>query len=232
LGAVRRRTMICCRNVKISASSAARDRNRSTTAHTMSLTRHLITDQHRPILGQPPVNRFATGTGNPNLSGTVCRTALACLTVGHMSVFPAARNGRPPAYSPQPPAGGRSACPCHFLACRRGSLCAIGAHDQADRGPLAALCAHILTLLANATSPASSRQGAWATFFTDEFQVRTGGVFADAATLACSLSATKTNTFISSRFGFPDIGAGYLRGAALGHCRGLDGPLPRSFRTA
>lgn len=36
------------------------------------------------------------------MSGTVCRTALACLTVGHMSVFPAARNGRPPAY--QPPA--------------------------------------------------------------------------------------------------------------------------------
>src|SRR5258706_3029636 len=30
-----RRTMICCRNVKISASIAARDRNRSTTARTM-----------------------------------------------------------------------------------------------------------------------------------------------------------------------------------------------------
>jgi hypothetical protein len=29
----------------------------------MSLKRYLITDQHRPILGQPPVNRFATGTG-------------------------------------------------------------------------------------------------------------------------------------------------------------------------
>src|SRR5689334_25208871 len=62
LGAVRRRTMICCRNIKISASSAARDRNRSTTAQTMSLKRYLITDQHRPILGQPPVSRFATGT--------------------------------------------------------------------------------------------------------------------------------------------------------------------------
>src|SRR6202011_2751224 len=62
LGAVRRRTMICCRNVKVSASSAARDRNRSTTAQTMSLKRSLITDQHRPILGQPPVHRFATGT--------------------------------------------------------------------------------------------------------------------------------------------------------------------------
>ena len=52
LGAVRRRTMICCRNVKISASSAARDRNRSTTAQTMSLKRSLITEQHRPILDQ------------------------------------------------------------------------------------------------------------------------------------------------------------------------------------
>src|ERR1700751_440457 len=62
LGAVRRRTMICYRNVKISASIAARDRNRSPTAHTMSLTRSLITDQHHPILGQPPADRFATGT--------------------------------------------------------------------------------------------------------------------------------------------------------------------------
>src|SRR4030081_1687389 len=64
LGGVRRRTLICCRNVKISASIAARDRSRSTTAQTMSLTRSLITDQHRPILGQPPANRFATGTGH------------------------------------------------------------------------------------------------------------------------------------------------------------------------
>src|ERR1700730_9267781 len=67
LGAVRRRTMICC-NVKISASIAARDRNRSPTAHTMILTRSLITDQHRPILGQPPANRFATGTPDPVLT--------------------------------------------------------------------------------------------------------------------------------------------------------------------
>src|SRR5258708_29669851 len=63
LGVVRRRTIICCRNVKISASIPARDRNRSTTAQTMSLKRSLITDQHRPILGQPPAIRFATGTG-------------------------------------------------------------------------------------------------------------------------------------------------------------------------
>jgi hypothetical protein len=52
LGAVRRRTFICCRNVRISASSAARDRNRSTTIQTMSLTRSLIPRQHRPILDQ------------------------------------------------------------------------------------------------------------------------------------------------------------------------------------
>ena len=42
----------------ISASSAARDRNRSTTAQPMSLKRSLITRQHRPILGQTP-----TGSG-------------------------------------------------------------------------------------------------------------------------------------------------------------------------
>jgi len=42
LGAVRRRTFICCRNIQISASSAVRDRNRSATIQTMSLTRSLI----------------------------------------------------------------------------------------------------------------------------------------------------------------------------------------------
>src|SRR5882757_2058081 len=52
LGALRRRTFICCRNVRISASSAARDRNRSATIQTMSLTRSLIPQQHRPILDQ------------------------------------------------------------------------------------------------------------------------------------------------------------------------------------
>src|SRR5260370_27480969 len=52
LGAVRRRTFICCRNVRISASSAAHDRNRSTTIQTMGLTRSLIPQQHRPILDQ------------------------------------------------------------------------------------------------------------------------------------------------------------------------------------
>jgi hypothetical protein len=39
LGAVLRRTFICCRSIQISASSAARDRIRSTTIKTMSLTR-------------------------------------------------------------------------------------------------------------------------------------------------------------------------------------------------
>src|SRR5258708_33823385 len=52
LGAVRRGTFICCRNVRISASSADRDRNRSTTIQTMNLTRSLIPQQHRPILDQ------------------------------------------------------------------------------------------------------------------------------------------------------------------------------------
>ena len=54
LGAVRRRMFICCRNVQTSASSAARDRIRSTTIHPMSLQRSLITRQHCPILDQLP----------------------------------------------------------------------------------------------------------------------------------------------------------------------------------
>src|SRR5712671_1865449 len=54
LGAVRLRTFICCRNVQISASSAARDRNRSTTIQPISLQRSLMAQQHRPILHQLP----------------------------------------------------------------------------------------------------------------------------------------------------------------------------------
>jgi hypothetical protein len=50
LEAVRRRTFICCRNARISASSAAHDRNRSTAVQTMSLTRSIIPQQHHPIL--------------------------------------------------------------------------------------------------------------------------------------------------------------------------------------
>ena len=52
LGAVRRRTFICCRNIQISTSSAVRDPNRSATIQTMSLTRSLIPQEHRPILDQ------------------------------------------------------------------------------------------------------------------------------------------------------------------------------------
>jgi len=60
---VRRRTFICCRNVHISASSAARDRIRSTTIQPMSLQRSLIAHDHRPILDRLPSKiRFATGT--------------------------------------------------------------------------------------------------------------------------------------------------------------------------
>jgi hypothetical protein len=39
----------------------------------MSLTRSLITDQHRPILGQPPANRFATGTGDRTILGRITK---------------------------------------------------------------------------------------------------------------------------------------------------------------
>src|ERR1700676_567987 len=52
LGAVRRRTFICCRSFRISASCSARGRNFYTTIQTMSLTRSLIPQQHRPILDQ------------------------------------------------------------------------------------------------------------------------------------------------------------------------------------
>src|SRR5664279_3436441 len=62
-GAVRRRTFICCRKVQISASSAARDRIRSTTVQPISLKRSLITQHHRPIRRYPPAGWFTTGTG-------------------------------------------------------------------------------------------------------------------------------------------------------------------------
>jgi hypothetical protein len=52
LGAFRSRTFICCRNIQISVSSVARDRNRSATIQTMSLTRSPIPQQYRPILDQ------------------------------------------------------------------------------------------------------------------------------------------------------------------------------------
>jgi hypothetical protein len=52
LGAVRRRTFICCRNIQTSTSSAVRDRNRSATIQTVSLTISLIPQQQRPILDQ------------------------------------------------------------------------------------------------------------------------------------------------------------------------------------
>jgi hypothetical protein len=68
LGAVRRRTFICCRNIQISTSSAVRDRNRSATIQTMSLTRSLIPKEHRPILDQLPV-RLSLRQGQP--SGTL-----------------------------------------------------------------------------------------------------------------------------------------------------------------
>jgi hypothetical protein len=66
LGAVRRRTLICCRNVQTSTSSAVRDRNRSATIQTMSLTRSLIPQEHRPILDQLLVRlslRYGQATG-------------------------------------------------------------------------------------------------------------------------------------------------------------------------
>src|ERR1035437_3383519 len=60
-GAVRRRTFICCRSTKISASSVARDRIDN---HPTNKQRSLITQQHCPILDPLPSQiKFATGTG-------------------------------------------------------------------------------------------------------------------------------------------------------------------------
>ena len=53
-GAARRRTFICCRNVQISASRAARDRIRSATVQPISLQRSLIPQQDCLILDQLP----------------------------------------------------------------------------------------------------------------------------------------------------------------------------------
>ena len=56
-GAVLRKTLICWRNVQISASSAARKRIRSTTIQPISLRRSLMAQQHRPILYQLPTRQ-------------------------------------------------------------------------------------------------------------------------------------------------------------------------------
>jgi hypothetical protein len=54
LGRVRRSTLICCLNTKISASSTTRDRSRSITIPKISLHKSNIEQQHRPILDQLP----------------------------------------------------------------------------------------------------------------------------------------------------------------------------------
>jgi hypothetical protein len=54
LGRVRRNTLICCLKIRISASSATRDRSRSITIPKISLHKSNIEQQHRLILDQPP----------------------------------------------------------------------------------------------------------------------------------------------------------------------------------
>src|SRR6476469_8428063 len=54
LGRVRRNTLICCLKIRISASSATRDRSRSITIPKISLHKSTIEQQHCPILDQPP----------------------------------------------------------------------------------------------------------------------------------------------------------------------------------
>jgi hypothetical protein len=56
LGLARRSTLICCLSTKISASSVARDRNRSITIPKISLHKSDIEKQHRPILDGPPAD--------------------------------------------------------------------------------------------------------------------------------------------------------------------------------
>jgi hypothetical protein len=53
-GAVRRRTLICWRSTRISTSSFALGRNRSTSTHQVSLQRSHIRRQHRPIRDHLP----------------------------------------------------------------------------------------------------------------------------------------------------------------------------------
>ena len=78
-GAVRRRTFICCRNVQISASSAARERIRSTTIQPISLQRSLMAQQHRPILYQLPA-RQGLGQGQPDSSSNARTSCPLSLT--------------------------------------------------------------------------------------------------------------------------------------------------------
>jgi hypothetical protein len=54
LGLARRSTLICCLSTRISASSAACDRNRSLAIPKISRHKSSIGDQHRAILGQLP----------------------------------------------------------------------------------------------------------------------------------------------------------------------------------
>src|SRR5215831_971599 len=62
-GAVRRRTLICWRSTRFSASSFALGRNRSTTIHQISLQRSHIRRQHRPIRDHlTSRTRFPIGT--------------------------------------------------------------------------------------------------------------------------------------------------------------------------
>jgi hypothetical protein len=75
LGRVRRSTLICWRNTRISTSSATRDRSRSITIPKISLHKSNIEQQHRPILDQPPADwiydrhKYRNGTHVASRSG-------------------------------------------------------------------------------------------------------------------------------------------------------------------
>src|SRR6266571_6047198 len=71
-GQVRRRTLICWRSIRFSASSATLDRNRPTSAHQINLQKARIGQQHRPIRAHSPAGRgFRQGQGVNYFGATV-----------------------------------------------------------------------------------------------------------------------------------------------------------------
>src|SRR6185503_9569086 len=71
--APRRSTLICWLNTKISASSVARDRKRSVNIRQISLHRSNITQQHRPILDQPPAVTVGTADVQASLINSLAK---------------------------------------------------------------------------------------------------------------------------------------------------------------
>ena len=83
-GLPRRKTMICCLSTRTSASSAARDRNRSTTKPKISLQRSHINAGSSDF---PPIanrTRFTTGTG----MAYTCQAPNCCTVTPSSALYP------------------------------------------------------------------------------------------------------------------------------------------------